>query len=204
MTSDGVAVAFHDDVLDRVTDREGVVAQLTWKEVSRAKVSGVEEICRLDDLLATFPDTRFNLDPKHDAAVRPLADVLDRVAAVDRVCVTSFSGRRTRRVKALVGARLCTGAGPVQVAATLAAGWHVPLPVRGIEVLQVPVRSGPVAVVTERFVAAAHRKGLHVHVWTVDDPDEIGHLLDLGVDGVMSDEPEVLRSVFQAHGHWPA
>jgi glycerophosphoryl diester phosphodiesterase len=203
VTRDGVAVAFHDDVLDRVTDQKGVVAELDWAEVRRAKVDGSDEICRLDDLLAGFPDTRFNLDPKHDAAIKPLAEVLRRTNTVERVCVTSFSRRRTRRVKADVGPRLCTGAGPVQVVANLGAGWHIPVSIRGVEAFQVPVRVGRVAVVTRRFVEAAHRRQLHVHVWTIDDAVEISRLLDLGVDGVMTDEPEVLRSVYLARGHWP-
>jgi len=203
VTRDKVAVAFHDDVLDRVTDRQGAVADLDWAEVRRARVDGTDEICRLDDLLTGFPETRFNLDPKHDAAIEPLADVLRRTDSVERVCVTSFSGRRTRRVKAEVGPRLCTGAGPVQVIANLGAGWRLPALIRGVEVFQVPVRVGRVAVVTRRFVQAAHRRRLHVHVWTIDDAAEIARLLDLGVDGVMTDEPEVLRSVYRSRGHWP-
>ena len=203
VTRDGVVVAFHDERLDRVTDQTGAIADLDWDSVRQARVNGTDEICRLDDLLAGFPATRFNLDPKHDAAVEPLIEVLRRSAAVERVCVTSFSRRRTRRVKAGIGARLCTGAGPGQVVATLGAGWRIPLPVRGIDALQVPVRVGPLAVVTPRFIDAAHRKGLHVHVWTIDHAAEIGRLLDLGVDGIMTDEPEVLRSVYRSRGHWP-
>ncbi len=202
VTADGVAIAFHDRALDRVTDREGVISELSWDEVRRARVGGTDEILRLDDLLTSFPDTRFNLDPKHDAAVEPLVDVLERTASVERVCVTSFSGRRTRRVKALVGESLCTGGGPVDVVTNLLAGWRLPARGPRVEVLQVPTHSGRVPVVTERFVRAAHRRNLHVHVWTIDDPVEIDRLLDLGVDGIMTDEPEVLRDVFVARGLW--
>ncbi len=203
VTSDGVAIAFHDDVLDRVTDRQGLIAELAWDEVKLARVAGTEEICRLDDLLAAFPDTRFNLDPKHDEAVEPLIDVLRRTDTVERVCVTSFSSRRTRRVKAHLGADLCTGGGPGQVLATLLTGWRIPLPVADIDTLQVPASIGRVPIVTKRFVDAAHRRRLHVHVWTIDEAEEIDRLLDLGVDGVMTDEPEVLRHVYRSRGIWP-
>lgn len=203
VTADGVAVAFHDHSLDRVTDREGKIGELTWSEVSKARVDGDHPVCRLDELLASFPDTYFNLDPKHDAAIDPLVDVLDRTGATERVCVCSFSGHRTRKVKRKVGAELCTGAGPGEVIGALARGWRLPTIRQGADVLQIPVGYGGLNLVTKRLVDAAHRSGQHVHVWTIDEPAEMERLLDLGVDGIMTDEPEVLRSVYQARGHWP-
>ena len=67
---------------------------------------------------------------------------------------------------------------------------------------QVPVKQGPLTVTDTRFVERAHRMGLAVHVWTIDDPAEMHRLLDLGVDGIMTDRPEVLRTVFQERGLW--
>ena len=203
VTADGVAVAFHDHSLDRVTDRSGKISEMRWAEVAEARVGGEHPVCRLDELLGSFPDTYFNLDPKEDAAVGPLIEVLQRTAAMSRVCVCSFNGRRTRRVKREMGAELCTGAGPAEVIGALARGWRLPLPASGADVLQVPVGYGPITIVTERFVEAAHRRGQHVHVWTIDSAVEMEHLLDLGVDGIMTDEPEVLREVYLARGHWP-
>lgn len=107
VTSDGVLLAFHDDVLDRVTDRTGVVADLPWDEVRAARVDGVEPIPLLEDLLGTWPDLRVNIDPKHDAAVDALADAIERTGAFDRVCVGSFSDRRLRRLRQRLGERLC-------------------------------------------------------------------------------------------------
>ncbi len=203
-SADGVAVVFHDESLDRATDGNGLIRDRAYSELRQVRVAGTEEIMRLDDLLAAFPEQRFNLDPKHDSAVGPLVDVLRRSGALDRVCVCSFSGRRTRRVKAQLGARLCIGAGPAEVLAAIARGWRIPLPLRGIDVLQVPVRWGRVRIVSERFVAAAHRAGVQVHVWTVDDPAEMRRLLDLGVDGLMTDQPEVLKDVYLRRGLWHA
>ncbi len=82
VTSDGVLLAFHDDVLDRVTDRSGIIAELPWSEVQKAKVSGREPIPLLEDLLGSFPDLRVNIDPKHDAAVAPLIDVIEKTSAL--------------------------------------------------------------------------------------------------------------------------
>lgn len=202
VTADGVAIAFHDESLDRVTDREGVIAELPWSEVRRARVSGTDEIMRLDDLLDAFPDTRINLDPKNDAAVAPLAAALRATDAVERVCVCSFSDDRTERVRAIVGDALCVGAGPRKIAALVLRGLRLPMPVRGIDVAQVPLRHGRVPIVRRGFVDAVHRLGIHVHVWTIDERAEMERLLDLGVDGLMTDRPETLRDVFADRGLW--
>lgn len=197
-TADGVLIAFHDDRLDRVTDQEGAIAELTWAEVSRARVDGTDEILRLEDLLEAFPEAHVNIDPKAWASVEPLADVLTRTEALDRVCVTAFSRRRTVAVKRLLGDELCTGGG---AAAAIEARSAAPLRrLMGVDVLQVPPRIRGFDVVTERFVAYAHRCGIHVHVWTIDDPEEMHRLLDLGVDAIMTDRPEVLSSVFAERG----
>ena len=97
-TADGVVVAFHDDSLDRVTDRRGQIADLAWKEVSRARVAGQEPVPLLTELLEEFPETRINIDPKHDSVVEPLANVLLATDAVERVCVGAFSDRRLARM----------------------------------------------------------------------------------------------------------
>ena len=202
VTSDGVAVAFHDDVLDRVTDRVGTIADLPWGEVSRALVDGTDPICRLDDLLDGFPDTRFNLDPKHDAAVEPLAEVLRRTGATSRVCVGSFSDKRLDRMRSLMGDDLCTGTGPRRTLLLVLNSRHLPVRPRHSMVAQVPVKSNGITIVTGRFVEAAHRLGMHVHVWTIDDSVEMERLLDLGVDGVMTDLPELLKTTYQRLSVW--
>jgi glycerophosphoryl diester phosphodiesterase len=204
VTRDGVLVAFHDDRLDRVTDGRGRIGDLTWADVRRARVDGREPIPLLEDLLAAWPDVRVNIDPKHDAAVEPLAEVLLRTGAVDRVCIGAFSDRRLARVRSLVGPTLCTSMGPRQVAvlSALAAG----SPGKGASVTapcaQVPARAGKVPMVTDRFVQAAHRRGVQVHVWTIDDESEMVRLLDLGVDGLMTDRPQVLKEVLDGRGEW--
>ena len=204
-TADGVAVAFHDDSLDRVTDGAGVVGDLDWGQVRRALVDGTDPIVRLDELLEELPDTRINIDPKSDAAVGPLVEVLRRARAVDRVCVCSFSDRRTRRVRDQIGDSLCVGAGPRGIARLLAASARLPAPGPfDFHAAQVPVRSRGLTLVRPAVLAAAHRHGVAVHVWTIDEPAEMHRLLDMGVDGIMTDRPEVLRQVMIDRGHWTA
>ena len=200
-TADGVLIAFHDDQLDRVTDATGAIAELPWSEVAQARVDGTDPILRLEEMLEVFPDAHINIDPKAWGSVEPLADTLLRMDALDRVCVTAFSRRRTVAVKRLVGERLCTGGG-TGAAIQLRSGTPLGL-LGGVDVLQVPPIAGRLTVVNERFVQNAHRRGIHVHVWTIDDADEMHRLLDLGVDGIMTDEPTILRAVFDERGLWP-
>ena len=205
VTADGTLLAFHDDRLDRVTDRTGVIAELPWSEVQHARVDGREPIPRLEELLTAWPDVRVNIDPKHDAAAEPLADAIVRTGAADRVCVAAFSDRRTERVKAIVGPALCTGMGPRQVAQLVSASRGMPGAKRlRSPCAQVPPNQGRLPLVTERFVGTAHRLGVQVHVWTIDDQDEMARLLDLGVDGIMTDRPAVLKDVLVARGQWSA
>jgi glycerophosphoryl diester phosphodiesterase len=201
VTADGVLLAFHDDVLDRVTDRTGVVAELPWAVVREARVDGREPIPRFDELLGAWPDLRVNIEPKTDAAVDPLVEAVRRADAVDRVCVGSFSDERIARVRdALPG--VCTSLGPMGVLrlGQAAQGEDVePLP---DPCAQVPTHFGDTPIVTEAFLAEAHRREVQVHVWTIDDPEEMVRLLDLGVDGIMTDHPGVLKEVLQRRGEW--
>ena len=200
VTADGVLVAFHDDLLDRVTDRTGVIGDLRWAEVREAKVGGTDPIPLLEDLLGAWPDLRVNIDPKHDAAVEPLAAVLQRTASVGRVCVGAFSDRRLARLRAAVGPRLCTSLGPLGTARLRVAGAGIPVGRLPAACAQVPVRRGRFVIVDRRFVEAAHRRGLQVHVWTIDDRREMVRLLDLGVDGLMTDRPSLLKAVLAERG----
>jgi glycerophosphoryl diester phosphodiesterase len=198
VTVDGVAVAFHDDDLSRTCGRPGLISALPWSDVATARVNGKEPVPLLDELLATWPDVRWNLDCKSDRAVDPLVDLLQRVNALDRVCVSAFSDRRLIRLRRRLGHGLCSGAGPAELTAIRFIGWTLPGPLAA----QVPVRRGRVTIVDERFVERAHRRGIAVHVWTIDDEAEMVRLLDLGVDGIMTDRPVVLRDVLIGRGQW--
>ena len=203
VTADGVLIAFHDDRLDRVTDRAGVIAELPWSEVQRARVDGREPIPLLEDLLKAWPDVRVNIDPKHDGAAEPLAAAIVRTRSVDRVCVGAFSDRRIGVVRSLVGPALCTSMGPREVAQLVSASRGLPGGGRlRSPCAQVPPNQGRVPLVTARLVETAHRLGVQVHVWTIDDGDEVARLLDLGVDGIMTDRPQVLKDVLSARGEW--
>ncbi|SSC25833.1 Glycerophosphodiester phosphodiesterase, partial [Klenkia terrae] len=204
-TADGVLVAFHDAVLDRVTDRVGRVDALPWSEVQGALIGGRDPVLPLEELLTAWPDVRFNIDVKTAGVLAPLAALIRRTGTLHRICLASFSDARVAAARRLLGPELCTSLGPKGVAALRLSSWS-PRAAGLVRIqagcAQVPVQLGGRPLVDERFVAAAHERGLQVHVWTVDDPVEVDRLLDLGVDGILTDRPTMLREVFTRRGVW--
>jgi len=202
VTADGVLLAFHDDVLDRVTDGQGRIDALPWSVVKNAKVDGREPIPLFEDLLGAFPDLRVNIDPKHDGAVDALVDVIKKCDAVDRVCIGAFSDKRLARVRSLLGPSVCTSLGPRGIARLRSASYGVPAGRLPAPCAQVPTGAKGVTLVDARFMREAHKRDIKIHVWTIDEAAEMNRLLDLGVDGIMTDVPAVLREVLEARGQW--
>jgi glycerophosphoryl diester phosphodiesterase len=202
-TADGRLVAFHDATLDRATDAGGRIADLPWSDVRHARVAGSEPVPLFEELLESFPDVRWNVDVKAEPALLPLLELLDRTDAWHRVCVGSFSEARAARAQRLAGPRLATSFGTRGVAALRLSSFGAPAGVRRSAVCaQVPEMHAGIRVVDHRFVRAAHARGLQVHVWTVNDADRMAALLDLGVDGIISDHIETLREVLKDRGAW--
>ena len=199
VTRDGTLLAFHDAALDRVTAHTGKVAELSYAEVAEAVVGEREKVPTMDSLLEEFPGVRFNIDLKSDAAVPALAELVRRHGAYDRVCVGS-----DRRTTGSAGSS-ATGSPRLPARWTSACSASSPRVVDALTrgrgaALQVPHRRGRLTVVTEALVARAHALGRHVHVWVVDEPDHMHELLDLGVDGLMTDRTDLLRDVLVARG----
>ncbi|GAA0373388.1 glycerophosphodiester phosphodiesterase [Microbispora corallina] len=208
-TADGVLLAFHDHTLDRVTDRSGRIADLPYREVAKARIGGRDEIPLIEDLLGTWPDVRFNIDVKEAAAILPLARAIRRTGAHDRVCLTSFSDLRLAQARRAVGREVCSSLGPRGIAAlrtAAASGGYgrllAGLARAGVPCAQVPIGFRGMRVTTRSLVRTAHAIGMQVHVWTVDDPVTMAYLLDLGVDGIMTDNISGLRDVLESRGQW--
>jgi len=208
LSADGVVVATHDESLGRVADVDGLIAEMTWPEIRAARLGGTEPIPTFEELLEAFPDRKVNIDPKSDAVVDSLMRVLVRHDALERVCIGAFSEDRLIRIREALGPHVCTSASPRETGRLVAASRlpggpdRRPRSTPPYQCVQVPVRHKGVEVVTRRFIGAAHARGAQVHVWTIDDPAEMHRLLDLGVDGIMTDRPSVLRSVLESRGTW--
>jgi glycerophosphoryl diester phosphodiesterase len=206
LTADGVLVAFHDNELDRVTDAVGRIADLPYEVVARARIGGQDPIPLLAELFEAFPDARFNIDAKSDAAVEALARTIAEHDAYDRVCVSSFGIRRLHRLRRLVGPRTASSASAAGIAINRFGPWLTAALDSPAPVLQIPsdqrVFGRDLRILTERLVTTVHRHGKQVHIWTVDDEMQIERLLDAGVDGIFTDRPDTLRTVLQRRGRW--
>lgn len=207
LTRDGVLLAFHDPHLDRVTDLSGAIADLTYAEVQAARVGGREPVPTLAELVDAFPGVRFNIDIKSRAAAAPLAAFVIERKLADRVMVGSFSSAALRRFRRLTRGAVPTSAHPLEILAylVLPSGRIASRLLGGGRpaALQVPVRHRRfIRVVTPRLVRKAHAAGAEVHVWVVDDPDEIRRLHAMGVDGIFTDRTDVLRDVLTELGLW--
>jgi glycerophosphoryl diester phosphodiesterase len=208
VTSDEVVVLFHDDVLDDLTDGSGKVEDFTWEQLSALDAAyhfdreagyplrgaGIR-IPMLEEAATAFPGALFNIDLKQDDIETLVAGEVERLGLEDRVLIGSFSDRRIRRFRESTGGRVATSAGPREVAAALAGALIGRAPRGAADAYQIPERAGPLRVAGHRFVEAAHAADKQVHVWTVDDPGDMHRLLDLGIDGIVTDRPDVLDQV---------
>lgn len=209
-TADGTVMVFHDGTLNRVTDRVGRISALPYSEVKKARIGGKDRIMKLEDLLTSYPNAKFNIDIKDDHTLEPFCDLVDRLGVLDRICIASFSATRLRSVRHRFGAAVATSLGPPEVAGLLAASRLGPLRRLGgltfpsdACAVQVPERQNFVPIVTSAFISEAHDRGIAVHVWTVDDVNSMHRLLDMGVDGLITDRPTLLRGVLETRGQWP-
>jgi glycerophosphoryl diester phosphodiesterase len=204
-TSDGMLMAFHDRTLDRVTGVSKPINALTYGEIKALRVGGSEPIPRIEDLLGAWPDVRFNLDLKDEPGIPLLAGVLHRTGAWDRVCVTSFSGRRLRTARRLFERPVCMTTSPAAIAAIRYAtrrGPQTRVLAGRFAKSQMRCTQVPRRVATGSFIRRAHALGLDVHVWTINDRAEMTRFLDLGADGIFTDDIETLRDLLIDRGQW--
>ncbi len=215
ITSDGVLVCIHDDRVDRTTEGVGAVSDYTFAELSKLDAGfrhrGPEghgfrglglAIPAFEELVTSFPETRLIVDLKVGGMARTLAEVVERHDLAGRMIVGSFSEQRLGEFTVATHGRVPTSTGPRTIRKWLVTSRVGRRPGGSASALQVPVQIRGLQVVDRRLVVAAHAHGLQVHVWTVNDLAEMETLLDLGVDGIVTDRLEMLRDVLLTRGQW--
>ena len=215
VTADGIVVCHHDPTVERTTDGRGEVETLDWSQL-RALDAGYAHlpdrgfpfrgrgvrVPSLEEVARSFPDLHMVLELKADHTEEPLWRLIRRMGMGDRVIVGSFSDARLARMRELSQGKLATSTGEDEATRLVKAAWlGRPAGTENVA-LQIPTRSGLVPLVTRRTVKAYHRMGLQVHVWTIDHSARMERLLDMGVDGIMTDRPDVLKEVFRKRGIW--
>ncbi len=201
-SSDAVVYAIHDETLERLSGSRDAVAALSSDAIDGMRLDRRETFARLEALYERFPDVRLNIDLKCDDVVEPCCALIERRGDTSRTLLASFSHRRLQRARRRLPS-VATSASSLEVAAVKLLPTPLLRRMRLAPVcLQVPATRGRLRLVTAGFVRKAHALGLQVHVWTIDDARQMHELLDLGVDGIVSDRTDVLRDVLVARGSW--
>lgn len=193
--SDGTVYAFHDPSLERMTGDDKNICDLNAADIDSLRIDGDHAIPRLTDLLEAFPDARFNIDAKADSSVAPLVEVIKSAQCLDRVGFCSFSRKRTARLEKALGSAACITGGPFVL-------WKKP-PFTP-HCIQTPIvyKDRRRDFLVRRIIKRAHRRGLQVHAWTINDEADMRWLIDLNIDGIMTDDIALLKRVLEETGHW--
>ena len=226
-TSDGRVVIFHDADLKRIAGIDKKIKDLTFDEVTNIDLINGGKIPSLEETLFSFPNLRFNIDIKTNSAVEESIKIIKSQEALTRVCLASFSNKRIRKIRKLAGSQSCTSMSQLEVvnaifhvlAENLGSGINLRRKMRGDEAYfkskwmrttipfngipdcaQVPVGQWGIPIVTQSFIRIMNLLGKFVHVWTIDEPEEMNRLIDLGVDGLMTDKPSILKSTLIDRG----
>jgi len=226
-TSDGRVVIFHDADLKRIAGIDKKIKDLTFDEVTNIDLINGGKIPSLEETLFSFPNLRFNIDIKTNSAVEESIKIIKSQEALTRVCLASFSNKRIRSIRKLAGSQSCTSMSQLEVvnaifhvlAENLGSGINLRRKMRGDEAYfkskwmrttipfngipdcaQVPVGQWGIPIVTQSFIRIMNLLGKFVHVWTIDEPEEMNRLIDLGVDGLMTDKPSILKSTLIDRG----
>ena len=190
-SSDGVPYIFHDDDLKRILNKSVKFNELSSKEIDELQIFEKYKIPKLSETLIQFPNLLFQIDFKTDEVVDPALNVIHELNVMDRVCIASFSSNRLNKVRSL-NSELCISMGPNEVLQTFLSSWNLYKGEIVGDCLQIPIRYYGLKIVTKRFVDFVHSKGLKIMVWTINDVKTFKYLIDLGVDGIITDKPKLL------------
>ena len=197
MSSDGIPYIFHDETLTRLLNRDDIFSSLHSSEIDNLKIFDEHSIPKLETVLRMFPDMKFQIDVKTDEVAMPALAVIQENNAMDRVCIASFSSKRLSLVNNNYP-DICISMGPSEVAKMLLSSFSLYKKSILGNCLQIPIYEYGIKLVTKRFVKFIHSKGLKICVWTINDEKTFKYLIDLGVDGIITDKPKLLFEVLDS------
>lgn len=202
LTKDGFLIAFHDDTLDRVTDKSGLIRDLTLSEIKKAKIAGTDEIPLLSELLNSFTDCFFNIDCKVDETVQPLINLINNKDFINRVCIGSFSQKRINFIRKSLGKDVKTSMGPAEVILSkflsyTSLGYNFKSSYTSI-----PIRRYGINLLDERNINYLKSNNQKVIAWTINDEDQMKMLINIGIDGIMTDNLTLLKKVLIEENLW--
>jgi len=191
VSSDGIPYIFHDDDLKRILNKPVRFDSLSSNEIDDLSIFNSCKIPKLSETLLRFPNLCFQIDFKTDEVVMPALDVINDMNEFDRVCIASFNSKRLQNVRSLYP-DLCISMGPNEVFKTLLASLNLYKGEIPGDCLQIPMSYYGIKIVSKRFVDFVHSRGLKIMIWTINDIKTFKYLIDLGVDGIITDKPKLL------------
>ena len=199
-SKDGKIVIFHDDNLERMAGFQSQIKDLSFQEIKKIELRDGGRIPLLSDALSSFPNLRFNIDIKTEDAVEETVRLIKSHKSLNRVCLASFSSSRLKKIRKIAGGDLCTSSGQMDIVKLIINSLGLNLEIPEGECAQVPISQWGIPIVTKKFIQNTHKLNKFVHVWTIDDEPEMERLFHLGVDGLMTDKPSVLKRFMEKKG----
>ena len=200
LSSDGIPYIFHDDTFLRLLGKNIIFNSLDSSEIDKLRLFENHPIPKLDTVLKTFPDLYFQIDVKTDEVALPTLEVIKKNNAMNRVCIASFSSKRLQNVY-MQYPDICLSMGPNEVLKMLLSSFGLyRKPITG-HCLQIPIYQYGIKLVTKRFVKFVHKKGLKICVWTINDETTFKNLIDIGVDGIITDKPKLLFETLESYSN---
>ena len=190
-TSDGKIITFHDPNLKRITGANITISETKFSDIRMRRLPSRETIPTIDELLEEFPDSFFNMDLKVNQIEEKVLKKINSHNALERVCLGSFNSKTIKKINSLEP-KILTSMGISQVI------MYKFFQKKNIsKLIQIPTHWNGIKVITKKFIDRLHNDGLKVHVWTINKETEMQSLIDLGVDGIMTDNASGLIKVMK-------
>ena len=194
LSSDGIPYIFHDNDLSRLLGKKTLFNSLDSSEIDSLRLFDTYQIPRLKTTLENFPEALFQIDVKTDEVAMPAMKIIHECSALNRVCIASFNSDRLKQVNEAYP-EVCLSMGPKEVAKLLLASFGLYRKKIPGNCLQIPIYQYGIKLVTQRFVDYVQSIDLKIHVWTINDVPTMQKLIDMKVDGIITDKPSELKKL---------
>ena len=202
-SKDGTAYIFHDITLERLTGENLKISDLKDVDIDSLKINNSSIIPRLSNVFEEFPEGLFNLDAKTWKSTMPIVDTIQNMGCRSRVCIGSFNDRRVNAIIKELGLETCHSMGTSNVikfylGAQLGIEQHFTS-----QCIQLPIKMFGISLTTRKVLSYARKLGIKIHFWTINNPVIMQQLLELNVDGIMTDDCVLLKEIMKEQNKWP-
>lgn len=203
-SKDGTAYIFHDNTLERLTGENLKISDLKDVDIDSLKVNKSSIIPRLSNVFEEFPEGLFNLDAKTWEATIPITNTVKKMACSSRVCIGSYNDKRIDAIIRELGVETCHSMGTSNVfkfylGAQLGIKQNFTA-----QCIQLPIKQFGISLITQKILRHARKLGIKIHFWTINNSGLIQKLLELDVDGIMTDDCILLKTIMEKKHKWPA